>query len=128
MREAKRAVKEAVALVKEQSEEQIAENGRILLEKAKKAVEGQKFGDQIELARRQVAHDRIVAALKARAKDMLKTQEWIRAEAERKARDAAERARLTAAINRVNVKKIPAQEAQAIQAETTGVKGAEKIF
>jgi len=127
-RSAKRAVKEAVALVKEQSEEQIAENGRILLEKAKKAVEGQKFGDQIELARRQVAHDRIVAALKQRAKDMLKTQEWLNAEQARKASIRAETAKLKKGINDVSMRSTPAEEARAIQAETAGVKGAEKIF
>jgi hypothetical protein len=59
---------------------------------------------------------------------MLKTQEWVRAEAERKVKDAVERARLTKAIHNVKIKKVHGEEARAIQAETAGVKGAEKIF
>lgn len=127
-RAAARATKEAIAAVKEQSEEQIAENGRVLLEKAKKAVEGQKFGDQIELAKAKAHADAILAAVKQRAINQAKTIEWMKAEADRKARQKTEVDKLKKGINAISMKATPAEEARGIQVATAGVKGAEKIF
>jgi hypothetical protein len=123
---AKRITAEKFTALKEQTQEQIEKNGQELMAKAKKAMEGQKFGEDLALAQKKVQAERIIAALKERAKNLLKTQEWMRAEAERKAKDIAERARLIASIKGVSIK--TAEERRAVQTATAGVKGTEKLF
>jgi hypothetical protein len=122
----KRVTAEKFTALKEQTQEQIEKNGQELMAKAKKAMEGQKFGEDLALAQKKAQAERIIAALKERQKDLLKTQEWMRAEAERKAKDIAERAKLIASIKGVSIK--TAEERRAVQTATAGVKGAEKLF
>jgi hypothetical protein len=123
---AKRVTAEKFTALKEQTQEQIEKNGQELMAKAKKAMEGQKFGEDLALAQKKAQAERIIATLKERQKDLLKTQEWMRAEAERKAKDIAERARLIASIKGVSIK--TAEERRAVQTATAGIKGAEKLF
>jgi hypothetical protein len=123
-----REVAEKLRKARQESRERMEASGKKLMEKAKKASENQKIVSEIDLAKQKSAHDLIVSALKQRARDMLKTQEWLTAATNRRIKDADERRVILDHIKSLKLTRLPSEIAERIAEVTKGVKGMEKVF
>jgi hypothetical protein len=119
---------EKLRRVRQESKEKMEENGKKLLAKAKKVLEGQKLGEAIALAKQKAHSDAIITALRERTRNQLKTQEWITATTNKRIKDAGERKGILDHLKSLKLSRLPADIAMRIQEVTAGVKGAEKLF